>query len=44
MPSDSVVVGNRHPTPHQGKPFALVGVSVISASQIERFFGRSIFL
>ena len=44
MPNDSAVVANERPTPHQGKFFALFDLSVISVSQIGRFFGHSIFL
>ena len=44
MPTFSVVVANGNYTPHQGKFFALVGLSVISVSKIERFFGHSVFL
>ena len=44
MPNYSVANGKSKPTPHQGELFALVGQSVISGSQIKRFFGHSIFL
>ena len=43
MPNDCVVVANGQPTFHQGIFFALVYLSVISGSQIERFIGIAFF-